>query len=72
MIGVKNLPPIAPRDDTEKVDPFNSSTTYFLSFAAFAIRFISLDISTTDNVSALLILGTIKPLGVSIAMPMFI
>ena len=46
------MPPIAPKEDTEKVEPFNSSTLSLRSFAAVAMRPISFEISVIDKLLA--------------------
>ncbi len=47
-MGVKNLPPIAPRELMLKDEPLRSAIFNFLFFAASANSLISVEISTID------------------------
>ena len=70
MIGVKYLPPMPPKLEMVKVAPVISAGLNLPSRAFLANSDISWLICKTPFLSASLITGTIKPLGVSAAKPM--
>jgi hypothetical protein len=70
MMGVKYRPPMPPSDEMVKVAPLISAGLSLPSRAFLASSLISWLICSTPFLSASLITGTIRPLGVSAAKPM--
>ena len=70
-MGVKDVPPMPPRDEMVKDAPDMSSPFSLPSRALADNSPSSLDISTIPLASAFLITGTIRPFGVSAAKPIW-
>src|SRR5690554_7172989 len=68
-MGVKAVPPMEPRLEMVKQPPVISSRLSFLVWAFLASSRDSLAMSISDFLSASRITGTIRPSGVSTAMP---
>src|SRR5262245_49707396 len=71
MIGVKLVPPMPPREEIENVPPCMSAIASLLSRAFAASAAVSCAISKMPFLSASLMTGTTRPLGVSAAKPMW-
>ena len=70
ITAVKSLMPYMPRLDTDEVPPWYSFGFSFLALARAARSFISLEIADSDLVSALRMIGVIRPNGSATATPM--
>ena len=71
IIGVKNVPPIPPRLVIVIEPPWNSFLSIFKFLHLSLTSFYFCDKSDILNLSASLILGTIRPCGVSTAIPIW-